>query len=130
MSARAEWRYKINTALLLIGVTLFSIVISLYVPLDCTYCNLLFYRLAVCVNTLCIILWGLILWGEILLRDRTVRLASKHIRTQGRNLKRVGNTYADPSVIKFPKIFVCFQYAAYALFLVMIILYTAFALTK
>jgi hypothetical protein len=127
---RQEWRYRINSTLLLVCITMFAVVISLHVPLSGSCYKINFLRVAISSNSLCIILSGLMLYSHIYAGNVTVHMLSKHLRSYGQEMKRVGGSIYAKEEIKIPNIFLIFQKVSYFVFLLMIIFYTAFAIIK
>lgn len=125
---RSTWRHRVNSTLLLISVTLFSVVISLYGRPKGIECNPLafwVYAVAIVSNALCVVLSGLTLYSQLILCNRAVRSSLKRLKQQAGVEK--GGRSVPISEIKFPYIFVVFQHCAYILFLVMIVSYTVLA---
>lgn len=126
---RQIWRNRINGSLLLICVTLFSIVISLSAPsIDSCY-SLLFYRLALILNALCIILLWISVYSQLKLCDQSVRKVSELLKSQGEGIINTGRILLGGQ-INIPSFYMYCAKVSYVCFFIMIILYTVFALTK
>lgn len=127
---REEWKYRVNSIILMSSSTIFSIVISIsiaFAPMALGYLLCLSFLL----NGLCVLSCVLLLFGQLGLKKRSVKACHQEISKAKQYLSEINNGgHVAPISVKNYKFYngvAIFSYVCYGL---MIVSYVTFVIIR
>lgn len=128
---REIWRYRVNNILLLSSVTIFSIVISINAVIGSGLCPTTLFYAALLSNGLCILSFLILLYGQLYLQYDHADKMRQELGKLDEYLDLIeSGKFLPPISIPTAPFYKYIQKFSFAIYALMTILYTAYAITK